>query len=60
MMLKILAKSEFMWGRLKSETFQQITGYNLKTVPDKYTVSVRVKQEFVRALLSGYVADDLG
>jgi len=67
LMPKISAKFDWghpLWGRQmqvgwdKINDFQQITGYISKTVPDRCMVSIKVEQEFVRALSNGDIAAD--
>jgi len=46
-------------GWVKIGNFRQIAGYISKTVQDRRMVSIKVKQEIVRTLSNGGIADDL-
>jgi len=46
-------------GWVKIDDFRQITGYISKTVEDRSTFSIKVKQEVIHALSNGDIANDL-
>ena len=45
-------------GWVKTGDFRQITGYISKTVQERCTVSIKVEEEVVCALLNADIADD--